>query len=101
MARKGLIESNAKKASLVKKYQRKRSELKKKVYNKTISLEERFKSSLELAKLPRNGSAVRVRTRCMLTGRPRAVYSFFGLCRIKLRELALSGDLPGVKKSSW
>ena len=101
MARKGLIESNHRKEALVKKYKHKRSALKRKVYDKNLSLEERFKSVLELSKLPRNGSGVRVRGRCILTGRSRGLYRFFALSRIKFRELALSGALPGVRKSSW
>ncbi|ETZ07195.1 30S ribosomal protein S14 [Holospora obtusa F1] len=101
MARKGLIESNHRKKRIVQRDKLKRSLLKKTIRDKSISLEERFGCVLKLSKMPRNGSAVRVRERCILTGRSRGVYRFFSLSRIKFRELALVGDLPGVKKSSW
>ena len=101
MARKGSIENNDHRKELVKKLANKRAELKKIIYDKSLPLEERFHVSAKLAKLPRNSSAVRVRSRCELTGRPRAVYRFFGLSRIALRDLSMSGKLPGVKRSSW
>ena len=68
---------------------------------KDISMEERFKFQSRLNDLPRDGSNVRVRNRCILTGRTRGVYRKFGLSRIKFRELSMSGALPGVVKSSW
>jgi small subunit ribosomal protein S14 len=64
-------------------------------------MEERFAVMEKMAKLPRNSSAVRQHNRCELTGRPRAVYRKFKLCRIKLRELASAGQIPGMVKSSW
>ena len=64
-------------------------------------MEERFAASLKLAELPRNSSATRIRNRCELTGRPRAYYRKFRLCRIQLRDLANKGLIPGVVKSSW
>ena len=71
------------------------------IKDKKLSLEERMNFQNKLNDLPRNGSAIRHRNRCELTGRPRGNYRKFGLSRIKLRELSMSGDLPGVVKSSW
>ncbi|ETZ04766.1 MULTISPECIES: 30S ribosomal protein S14 [Holospora] len=101
MARKGLIESNHRKKKMVQRDRLKRSSLKKIIHDRSIPLEDRFNHVLKLSKMPRNGSLVRVRGRCALTGRSRGVYRFFALSRIKFRELALTGDLPGVRKSSW
>ena len=75
--------------------------LKKILSDKTISSEMRLIAQEALEKLPRNSSPVRLTNRCMLTGRPRAVSRYFGISRIKMRELALQGKLPGVSKSSW
>ena len=71
------------------------------IRDRSSSAEERFEARLKLSKLPRNSSKSRIRNRCSLTGRPRAVYRKFGLSRIALRELASNGKLPGVVKSSW
>lgn len=101
MARIGLINNNKKREALALKSKAKRAKLKKVIYNKDLSIEERFAAVQKLAKLPRNGSMVRFRRRCALTGRPRGNYRFFGLCRNELRNLASSGKLPGVKKASW
>ena len=86
---------------MVKKYQNKRLSLKKKIKNKNLILEERIKLQSKLNDLPRDGSKVRVRNRCEITGRSRGVYRKFGLSRIKVRELSMSGSLPGVIKASW
>jgi small subunit ribosomal protein S14 len=101
MARKGLIESNKRKKRIVDQYKKKREALKISIRNQSLSLEERFECVLKLAKLPRNSSSVRVRSRCSVSGRSRGVYRKFALSRIAFRDLALSGCLPGVKKSSW
>ena len=101
MARKILIQKNNKRKLLVKKFQNKRLALKKKIYNKNLSLEERFKLQNKLSELPRDSSRVRIRNRCEITGRARSVYRKFGLSRIKIRELSMSGSLPGVIKASW
>ena len=85
----------------LKKYSNKRHNLKKKLMQKDLSMEERFKIQSKLNDLPRDSSKIRVRNRCELTGRTRGVYRKFGLSRIKLRELSMSGSLPGVVKSSW
>jgi small subunit ribosomal protein S14 len=79
----------------------KRLALKSIVMDRTLPVEDRFDASMKLAQLPRNGSKVRVRLLCELTGRPRANYRKFKLCRIALRDLASSGQIPGMTKSSW
>ena len=79
----------------------KRATLKAVVMDRTLPVEDRFNATLKLAQLPRNGAAVRVRLRCALTGRSRGNYRKFKLCRIALRELASSGQIPGMAKASW
>ena len=69
--------------------------------NKKLSLEERFRAQLKLSKMPRNSSKIRIRNRCELTGRPHGVYRKLKISRIALRELTLSGKIPGMIKSSW
>jgi small subunit ribosomal protein S14 len=69
--------------------------------NRDAAPEERFEAQLKLARLPRNSSATRIRNRCALSGRPRGYYRKFGLSRIAVRELASSGLIPGMVKSSW
>ena len=95
------IEKELKRRKLVAKYNHKRTALKKILSDKTISPEMRMVAQEALEKLPRDSSPVRLTNRCMLTGRPRAVSRYFGISRIKMRELALLGKLPGVSKSSW
>ena len=101
MAKLSSIQKNLSRKKLIKKFKSKRDLLKSKIKDKNISLEERIKFQNKLNDLPRNGSAIRYRNRCELTGRPRGNYRKFGLSRIKLRELSMTGDLPGVVKSSW
>ena len=101
MAKQSSIQKNNKRKLIVKKFREKRLNLKKKIYDKNISMEERFKLQSIINELPRDGSRIRVRNRCELTGRSRAVYRKFGLSRIKMRELSMAGLLPGVVKSSW
>tara|TARA_B100001123_G_C15136155_1_gene957475 strand:- start:684 stop:989 length:306 start_codon:yes stop_codon:yes gene_type:complete len=101
MAKLSSIQKNLNRQQLVKKFKNKRMNLKKKIMQKDLSMEERFKIQNKLNELPRNSSHIRVRNRCKLTGRTRGVYRKFGLSRIKLRELSMSGSLPGVVKSSW
>jgi len=101
MAKLSSIQKNLFREKLIKKYKSKRELLKSKIKNKNLSLEERILLQNKLNDLPRNGSAIRHRNRCELTGRPRGNYRKFGLSRIKLRELSMTGDLPGVVKSSW
>ena len=101
MARKGSIEANEKRKKIASSFRKKRTELKKVVQDKSISVDERFQAVLKLAELPRSGSRGRVRNRCALSGRPRGYYRHLGLSRIALRDLASSGSIPGMTKSSW
>ena len=101
MAKKSSIQKNLNRKKIVSKFKKKRKDLKILIMKKDISMEEWFKFQSRLNDLPRDGSNVRVRNRCILTGRTRGVYRKFGLSRIKFRELSMSGALPGVVKSSW
>ena len=101
MAKQSSIQKNLNRRNIVKKFNEKRQSLKKQIMKKALSIEERFKIQSKLNELPRDSSKIRVRNRCKLTGRTRGVYRKFGLSRIKLRELSMSGALPGVVKSSW
>ena len=101
MAKQSSIQKNLNRRNIVKKFNNKRQSLKKKIMTKDLTLEERFKIQSKLNELPRDSSKIRVRNRCKLTGRARGVYRKFGLSRIKIRELSMSGALPGVAKSSW
>jgi small subunit ribosomal protein S14 len=101
MAKKSLMERNKKRERLSRRYAEQRTRLKEAANDPSSSMEEQFSARLKLAKLPRNSSPVRVRLRCEMTGRPRGNYRKFKLSRIGLRELALSGQIPGMVKSSW
>ena len=101
MAKQSSIQKNLNRKNIVKKFNNKRQSLKKEIMKKDLSIEVRFKLQSKLNELPRNSSKIRVRNRCKLTGRTRGVYRKFGLSRIKIRELSMSGALPGVVKSSW
>lgn len=101
MAKKSMIAKERKRARLETKYRARRDVLRKQVTDPSLSQEDRFQAMLELQKLPRNSSRVRHRNRCALTGRPRGVYRKFGICRNKLREIFMTGEAPGVAKSSW
>jgi small subunit ribosomal protein S14 len=101
MAKLSLINREAKRAKMVKKYAAKRAELKAVIDNAKLSEEERMEARLALQKLPRNASPTRQRNRCQITGRPRGVFSKFGLARGKLREVAMRGEIPGMVKASW
>ena len=101
MSKTSSVEKNKKRERLAKKYAAKRAELRAVVKDRSLSPEERFEATLKLAELPRNSAANRVRNRCELTGRPRGNYRKFKLCRIKLRDLANEGQIPGMVKSSW
>lgn len=101
MAKKSAVEKNQKRIRLVKRYAAKRARLKALARDESVSAEDRFAARLKLAEMPRDGSPIRVRNRCMLTGRPRAVYRKFKISRIALRELASIGMIPGMVKSSW
>ena len=101
MAKKSAIQKNLNKERLVQKNKTKRDKLKKICCNRSIPIEERFEAQLKLSEMPRNGAKVRLRNRCLITGRPRGYYRKVKMSRIALRELALSGQIPGMVKSSW
>ncbi|PIV33142.1 MAG: 30S ribosomal protein S14 [Lysobacterales bacterium CG02_land_8_20_14_3_00_62_12] len=101
MAKTSMVNRDLKRAKTVKKYAAKRAELKRKVVDPKLSYDERMAAQTGLQKLPRDASPSRMRNRCALTGRPRGVYSKFGLGRNKLREATMRGDVPGLRKASW
>ena len=101
MAKKSMIAREVKRIKTVAKYANKRAELVKAMNDQSLSSEERYEARINFQKLPRNASPSRVVRRCQVTGRPHAVYRKFGLSRIKLREVAMKGDIPGLVKSSW
>jgi small subunit ribosomal protein S14 len=101
MANKSPIQKHARRIRLAKAIAGKRTRLKAIAIDRESPPDERFAAQLKLAKLPRNSSQIRVRNRCAMTGRPRGYYRKFKLSRISLRELASSGQIPGMVKSSW
>jgi len=101
MAKLAVINRNEKRKKLVAKYAKRRAALEAIVDNARASDEERYAARLKLQQLPRNANPTRVRSRCSLTGRPRGVYSKFGLGRSKLRDFIMRGEVPGVVKASW
>lgn len=101
MAKMALINREQKRRDTVKKFAVKRAELQAAISNMKLSEEERAAARLKLQALPRNASPVRLRNRCALTGRPRGTFRKFGLGRIKVREFAMRGEIPGVVKASW
>jgi small subunit ribosomal protein S14 len=101
MAKKSSIEKNKRREKLVKKFAGRRARLKAIANDESLSMDERFAARLKLAELPRNSSAGRVRNRCEVSGRPRAVYRKMKMSRIAVRELGSKGLVPGLVKSSW
>ncbi|MBT5240243.1 MAG: 30S ribosomal protein S14 [Rhodospirillaceae bacterium] len=101
MAKKSAVQRDLKRRRMAAQQSERRAELKAVVMDRTSSPEERFEAALKLAEMPRNGSKVRIHNRCEITGRPRGVYRKFKLGRIKLRDLASRGQIPGMVKSSW
>ncbi|GAB4186497.1 MAG: 30S ribosomal protein S14 [Simkaniaceae bacterium] len=101
MARKGLIEKEKRRERLVNLKWEKRQALKKRILDPSISEEERMQAVMELNKMPKNSSPVRLRNRCKLTGRPRGYLRKFQLSRLCFRELANEGRVPGIFKASW
>jgi small subunit ribosomal protein S14 len=101
MAKTSSINKNELRKKLVKKYAGRYAKLKAIAADKSLDDGERMIARLKMAEVPRNGNPTRIRNRCELTGRPRAYYRKFGLCRIQLRDLANKGLIPGVTKSSW
>ena len=101
MAKVAVINRDLKRRETVKKFATRRADLFVIINNAKMSDEERHSARIKLQMLPRNASPVRLRNRCALTGRPRGVYSKFGLGRSKLRDIAMSGQIPGMTKASW
>ena len=101
MAKTSAIQKNLKRIKLVKRYAKKRAALKKIINNKKLELSERFQAQLKLNKLPKNSSKIRIRNRCEVSGRPHGVYRKLKISRIALRDMASSGKIPGITKSSW
>ena len=101
MAKLSSINKNNRRIKLSDKFLKKRKDLKKIIMNKSLLLEERFKAQQKLSNLPRNSAKVRVMNRCQITGRPHGVYRKLKISRIALRQLGLSGKIPGMVKSSW
>ena len=101
MSKLALKLRDQKRRKTVKKFAARREQLMAIINDQKVALEDRYEARLKLQKLPRNSSPVRLRNRCALTGRPRGVYRKFGLGRLKLREIAMRGEIPGVVKASW
>jgi small subunit ribosomal protein S14 len=101
MAKTSAVEKNKRRRNTVASHAAKRAALKAIIMNQSLSIEDRFKATLKLAEMPRNGSKVRIRNRCEVTGRPRAYYRKLKMSRIALRELGNFGKIPGIVKSSW
>jgi small subunit ribosomal protein S14 len=101
MAKIGMKERERNREKLVAKYAQKRAQLKAIIKDVNASDEDRWEAQVQLQKLPANSSAVRLRNRCQITGRPHGVLRKFQLSRIKLREAGMRGDVPGLTKASW
>ncbi|MEE9357751.1 30S ribosomal protein S14 [Candidatus Vondammii sp. HM_W22] len=101
MAKKSMIAREAKRAKEVARYAAKRAELKAAIISQNSSDEQVDDAVIKLQKMPRDASSTRQRNRCRVSGRPHGVYRKFGLCRNKLREAAMRGDIPGLVKASW
>ncbi len=101
MAKTSKLARNEQRRELVARHAHRRTELKAIIRNPKSSIEERDKAYAALRRLPRDSSATRVRNRCSMSGRPRAYLRHFGLSRIALRDMALEGLIPGVRKASW
>ena len=101
MAKTSKLAKNAERKEIVQRYAAKRATLKAVIQNPKSSDEEKREAVNALARLPRNSSATRIRNRCAMSGRPRGFLRHFGLSRIALRDMALNGFIPGVRKASW
>ena len=101
MAKTSAVQRNLKRIKMSKWYQNKRKKLKAIINNKKLPLNERFAAQLKLSKLPKNSAKIRIRNRCEITGRPHGVYRKLKISRIALRQMASSGKIPGMTKSSW
>jgi len=101
MAKQSMIQRDLKRTKIVEKYAEKRAAIKAIIANPETSFEDMMEAQVKLQKLPRNSSPSRQRNRCQLSGRPRGFYRKFGLSKTQLREAAMRGDIPGLKKASW
>ena len=101
MAKTSKIQKNEDRKRIVAKYAERRKALRDIIQSSKSSDEEKDEARAQMAQLPRDSNPNRIRNRCLLTGRPRANYRKFGICRIAFRELALLGEIPGVRKASW
>jgi small subunit ribosomal protein S14 len=101
MAKLSQILRDRKREKLIEKHAAKRRELRKRLKDATVSIDEKLEVQQKFAKLPRNSCSTRLNRRCRISGRSRSYYRKFGISRIALRDLALKGQLPGVRKSSW
>mgnify|MGYP001356298057 CR=1 FL=1 len=101
MAKTSAVQRNLKRIKMAKRFNQKRRKLKDIIKNKKLPLNERFAAQLKLPKLPKNSSKIRIRNRCEITGRPHGVYRKLRISRIALRQMASSGKIPGMTKSSW
>ena len=101
MAKTSAIQRNLKRIKMTKRFQNRRKKLKSIISNKKLPLNERFAAQLKLSTLPKNSAKTRIRNRCEITGRPHGVYRKLKISRIALRQMASSGKIPGMTKSSW
>jgi small subunit ribosomal protein S14 len=101
MAKTSQVMRDRRRKALIEKYAAKRAELREKLKDPSVSMEEKLEIQEKFAKLPRNSCSTRLKRRCSISGRPRGYYRKFGISRIALREFALRGQLPGMRKSSW
>ena len=101
MAKRNMVEREKRRAKIVKKYAQRRAELKELIRSPRTSPEERAAAQARLQAQPRDASPSRQRKRCAITGRSRGVYRKFGLSRVKIREVAVRGEIPGLSKASW
>lgn len=101
MAKKSQVNRDQRRQRLIRKYADRRAELRQRLKDPEVSVEEKLEIQAQFAKLPHNSCPTRLTRRCRITGRSHAVYRKFGLSRIMLRDMALRGELPGVRKSSW
>jgi len=101
MAKTNMVEREKRRARIVKKYAARRAQLKELIRSPKTSPEARATAQAHLQSLPRDASPSRQRNRCAITGRSRGVYRKFGLSRVKIREVAMRGEIPGLTKASW
>lgn len=101
MAKVSAVEKNDRRRKMVARDAAKRAALKAIIKNRDLPIEERFKATLKLAEMPRNGAKIRIRNRCEVSGRPRGFYRKLRMSRIALRDLGSTGKVPGIVKSSW